>query len=229
MKRYSDLYLFGFGKDIKSCQKELSKNLHSDWSCEIKTIGITDYLCFEYKGGEVEKSTIFLLGSEYEGKECVKVANIIPIIVNELSLEQYNAILRKFYNDIVEPTKKSNRLTDIVGPTNDIFSPTDYISEKALDKLKRFCNSANKTTGASHPSDRELWLDFVCQTVDDGRVFDIKTLSDFLADESYWGRRENDMSVSGKFAWGADMANKLASEYEMLCEALKYYKVKRGV
>ena len=121
MKRYSDLYLFGFGKDIKSYQKELSKNLRSNWSCEIKNIGVTDYLSFEYTGSEVEKSTIFLLGSEYEERECVKVANIIPIVVNELSVEQYNVILRKFYNDIVEPTKKGGRLTDIVGPTNDIF------------------------------------------------------------------------------------------------------------
>ena len=79
MKRYSDLYLFGFGKDIQCCQKELSKNLRLNWSCEIKTIGITDYLCFEYTGSEVEKSTIFLLGSKYEERECIKVVNIIPI------------------------------------------------------------------------------------------------------------------------------------------------------
>lgn len=47
-----------------------------------------------------------------------------------------------------------------------------------------------RTTGSSHPCDEERWFDFICQTVDDGRVFDYDTLSKFLQDEEYWGKKE---------------------------------------
>ncbi len=227
MEKISEMYLFGFGKDVYCYQKEMSKNLHAKWNCQTKSIGTSDYLLFDFVGSEVEKSTVFLLGSEYEGRECVKVVNIIPIVADELSIEQYNGVLQKFYNDVVKPAQNDGRLMDVVGPTSDVFSPTDYISKFALCKLERFCNAANKTTGTSHPSDKELWFDFVCQTVDDGKMFDVDLLSEFLADESYWGRRENNMIVSGRFAWDINMADKLADEYEKLCDVLKYYKNKQ--
>ena len=68
MEKISELYLFGFGKDVYCYQQEMSKNLHAKWNCQTKSIGTSDYLLFDFVGNEVKKSTVFLLGSEYEGR-----------------------------------------------------------------------------------------------------------------------------------------------------------------
>lgn len=104
----------------------------------------------------------------------------------------------------------------------------DYISESALNKLTLFCNAANKSTGSSHPCDEERWFDFICQTVDDGRVFDYDTLSKFLQDEEYWGKKEKGfLGVIGQFAWSVENAQELASEYDNYVRILQYYKKTR--
>ena len=98
-----------------------------------------------------------------------------------------------------------------------------------IDKLKAFCNGANKSTGSSHPCDQERWFDFICQTVDDGMMFDYSTLADFLQDESYWGKKDPGfLGVMGSFAWDEEHAYQLAAEYENACILLQYYKKTRG-
>ena len=116
----------------------------------------------------------------------------------------------------------------VVGPSSGRFNPLDYISESALNKLTLFCNAANKSTGSSHPCDEERWFDFICQTVDDGRVFDYDTLSKFLQDEEYWGKKEKEfLGVIGQFAWSEENAEELASEYDNYVRILQYYKKTR--
>lgn len=104
------------------------------------------------------------------------------------------------------------------------------ISETVLEKLKRFCSVANKSTGSSHPCDQKRWFDFICQTVDDGKIFDYSTLASFLQDETHWGKKPDDfIGVMGSYAWEEEQAYELATEYENLCEVLRYYKKSRGM
>ncbi len=118
---------------------------------------------------------------------------------------------------------------EIKGPTSDTFEPLDIISKEALKKLKKFSNSANKSTGTSHPCDEERWYDFVCQTIDDDCLIDTETLAKFLMDEDYWGSKEKGrIGVIGSFAWDEEMAWKLAGEYERLTSILQYYIRTRG-
>ena len=91
-------------------------------------------------------------------------------------------------------------------------------------------NNANKSTGSSHPFDQERWFDFICQTVDDDRIFDYTTLANFLQDETYWGKKSEEfIGVIGEFSWDEEHAYELASEYERACEILQYYKKTRGM
>lgn len=72
---------------------------------------------------------------------------------NSLRVDEYNKILKKFDQDIIEPCKKSNQIIDISELGSHEFAPLIVISEFALNKLKIFCTIANKSTGSSHPSD----------------------------------------------------------------------------
>lgn len=230
MKTYRELYFEGSLELLTKFTEEINKFVVGDWEQVNKTERWKDYLFFDYNGDDVDRArvSIYIGDNIYKGK--LKVGNIIPLDKNQLSVDEYNAILVKFYNDVIKPYKESGAPISISQPTDDVFNPTSVITEKALEKLKSFCRAANKSTGSSHPCDRERWFDFICQTVDDDKMFDASTLATFLQDETYWGKKPQDfMGVMGNYAWDEEKAYELAYEYESLCEIIQYYKKTRGV
>lgn len=230
MKIYNELYFRGMSKKLSEFVNEIKKYAVGDWKVEKTSERWKDYLFIDYCGKLVDKARISIYIGDIATEDEINVGNIIPLEKNELTIDEYNAILTKFYEDVIKPYEKINTDLEIKYQNNDNFEPTSVISEKALKKLELFCNSANKSTGSSHPCDRERWFDFICQTVDDGRIFDSTTLADFLQDESYWGEKSDEfIGVIGKFAWDEEHAYELASEYEMLCEILQYYKKQKGI
>lgn len=230
MKIYRELYFRGTTKQLSEFVDQIGKYVGNDWKLEKRSGRWKDYLLFDYIGTHVDKSCV----SIYVGNEIVKgelrVGNIVPIEKNKLSVDEYNAVLLKFYDDVIKPFKESGMELNISQPSNDIFDPTSVISKTALKKLKLFCSLANKSTGSSHPCDKERWFDFICQTVDDGKMFDYSTLANFLQDETCWGKKSDDfIGVMGDYAWDEEHAYELASEYENSCEILRYYKKTRGI
>ena len=145
----------------------------------------------------------------------IKVANISPLEKDELTIDEYNKVFDLFYADIVLPYCKQHGNIIIEGPTSDQFDPLNHISEEALEKLGIFCNIANKSTGSLHHNDEERWFEFICQTVDDNKMFDYDTLFRFLMDEEYWKKKNKEFVGSmGRFAWDEKNAEKLA-KYEL--------------
>lgn len=230
MKIYRELYFKGSPKQLSKFVKEIEKYALGDWSFKKENGHSKDYLFFDYEGEMVDKARVCIhLGDDIEKGE-IKVVNIVPISKDELTVDEYNSVLLQFYNDIIKPYKEQNTEINISQPSDDSFNPTSIISEEALEKLELFCNAANKSTGSSHPYDKERWFDFICQTVDDGKMFDYSTLSNFLSDESYWGKKPDDfIGGMGRYAWDKEKALELASEYESLCEIVEYYKNKKGI
>ena len=230
MKTYRELYFRGSREQLKKFIDEMKKCVAVNWRMEIQSERWKDYLFFDYMGENVEKARVSIFIGDGIEKGELSVGNIVPIEKSELSIDEYNAVLLQFYNDIIKPYKESGTDLDISEPSDDVFDPISIITKEALAKLKSFCNLANKSTGSSHPSDQERWFDFICQTVDDDKMFEYSTLADFLQDESYWGKKPEDfLGVMGNYAWDEEHANELASEYESACEILCYYKKMRGM
>lgn len=230
MKIYRELYFRGTSEQLSKFVEEIGEYAVGDWTLRERSGQWKEYLFFDYKGEEVDNACVSIyVGNEICTQE-LNVGNIIPMVKSKLSVDEYNDILLKFYNDVIKPYKESGTELNISKPTDDTFNPTSVISEVALRKLTTFCNSANKSTGSSHPYDRDRWFDFICQTVDDGKIFDYSTLASFLQDENYWGNKpDNFMGVMGHYAWDEEQAYKLASEYESFCDILQYYKNKRSL
>lgn len=230
MKTYKELYFRGNSTELSKFVDEIKKYAIGDWAAEKTSDQWKDYLFIAYSGKEVDKARISIYIGDILTENEINVGNIIPVEKNELTIDEYNSILTKFYEDVVKPYRKNNMDLEIVYQNNDSFEPTSVISEESLRKLKSFCNSANKSTGSSHPCDRERWFEFICQTVDDGKMFDSTTLANFLQDENYWGKKPDGfIGVMGSYAWDEEHAYELASEYENLCEFLKYYKKQKGI
>jgi len=215
MKTYRELYFRGSQEQLKGFVEEIKKYAVGNWRMEPQTDRWKEYLFFDYVGNSVDKARVSIFMGDNISKGELMVGN---------------AVLVKFYDDVIKPYKECGTELDITQPSDDIFDPISIISEEALKKLKSFCYMANKSTGSSHPYDQERWFDFICQTVDDERIFDYTTLANFLQDEIYWGKKtEEFIGVIGDFAWDEEHAYELASEYERACEILQYYKRTRGM
>ncbi len=226
MHIYKELSFVGNKESLDSFKMEAPSFARGEWKYAHND-RMTDYIAFDYLGNKVDQAEV----SIYYGKDSlreVKVGNIVPLKKNQLSIEEYNAVLDLFYEEIIVPNKSKLKNITIVGPESDVFDPLKYISKEALNKLELFCNAANKSTGSSHPCDEERWFDFICQTVDDNKMFDYDTLYRFLIDEDYWGRKEDGfIGAMGSFAWDEEHAAELATEYDNYVRILKYYKDKK--
>ncbi len=230
MKTYRELYFRGASKQLSEFVVQIEKFVVGNWKLEKKSERWKEYLFFDYIGELTDKARVSIYIGDLNEKEEIKVGNIIPLEKNELNIDEYNAVLLKFYDEVIKPYKEHGTELVISQPSDDVFDPTLIISEEALGKLKSFCLAANKSTGSSHPSDQERWFDFICQTVDDGKMFNSSTLANFLQDEVYWGKKPDGfIGVMGRFAWDEEHAYELATEYVALCEILNYYKKTRGV
>lgn len=230
MKIFRELYFRGTKEQLELFVKNIHNYAVGEWVLIDRKDEYKKYLFFEYRGVQVEKARVSIFVGDNTAKGELKVGNIIPIEKNELTVEEYNSVLLNFYESVIKPYKEKNHGIEILEPSDDIFNPREIISEHALQYLENFCNCANKSTGSSHPEDQKRWFKFVCQTVDDNMMFDSTTLANFLQDENYWGKKEDDfIGVMGDFAWDEEQAWELASEYEELCAILKYYKETRGI
>ena len=229
MKTYRELYFKGDPSQLEGFTNDITKYIPNNWEYGREDKHTSAWIYFDYLGTEVDNARVCIATGEYIARGEIKVTNIVPLEKDQLSIDEYNAVLQKFYEDIIVPYKVSNTQIIITEPSEDEFDPKTVISGEALAKLEAFCNGANKSTGSSHPCDQERWFDFICQTVDDDRMFDYSTLADFLQDESYWGKKEPGfLGVMGSFAWDEDHAYQLAAEYESACLLLQYYKKTRG-
>lgn len=231
MHVYKELSFVGDKPSLDALFSEIYDVFPAGWIKPKSNRLLKDYIVADYIGDLAPHAEVSIYyGAETWREGYIKVGNIVPLEKNQLTIDEYNKILDLFYSDIVEPYRKKHADIKVLGPTSDQFDPLDYITKEALDKLERFCNAANKSTGSSHPCDEERWFDFICQTVDDKRVFDYDTLFKFLMDEDYWGRKENGfLGVMGRFAWSEENAEELASEYENYVQILQYYKETRRV
>jgi hypothetical protein len=141
-----------------------------------------------------------------EDGEVLYVANIVPKEYGDLSYEQYNAIAREFYERFAEPVADGLGLESHI--TSGTESITEYASEETIEKLKSFSVGANKSTGSSHPADRQRWLDFLIAAHEE----DARLNSDIL---TRWLR--------SKGGWPEDKAHDLAIEYTFGRELLEAY------
>jgi hypothetical protein len=62
----------------------------------------------------------------------------------------------------------------------------DWMSGATAEKLRQFSETPNKSTGASHPNDRERWNDFVLSAHREQSRLDPSTLQHWLMEAEDW-------------------------------------------
>lgn len=224
MHIFKELVFIG-EKDALDYFKQIAQTLSNGNWIHMNNKQLQDYILFDYCGDRCEHAELSIFyGQDTWRDGYIKVTNIVPLSKSRLSIDEYNAVLDCFYEEVIIPNKEKLINIHVEEPTSGVFDPLDYMSEEALQKLKLFCNCANKSTGSSHPEDERRWFDFICQTVRDKKIIDYDTMFNFLKDEDYWGKKDNGfIGVMGQFAWDEEMASELALEYDNYVRFLQFY------
>jgi hypothetical protein len=141
----------------------------------------------------------------------ISTSNVVPLDVGSFSYGEYNAVLKKFCDEIVRPSSRKTGAE--VELTEDHADLSRWLSEPAARKLRAFSRLANKSTGASHPYDQKRWLDFIVEAHKEETSLDASTLRRWL------------IEVEG---WAPDVADQLAAEFEFGGELLTFSGGGRG-
>lgn len=139
-----------------------------------------------------------------KGSGAFEVSNILPKNKHRLSPGEYNAILESFIEHILRPSAETSTTWTLSLGHVDL---EHWMSPETAELLRRFSTSANRVTGASHPSDRDRWNEFVVEAARD----DSKMTS--------WELRRWLTEVEG---WSPEVAAELAREYEYGRELLAF-------
>lgn len=135
----------------------------------------------------------------------LQLSNIIPHTQHQLSHGEYNALLEEFCERLIRPIAQRMRVeVELTAGEADLER---WLPVSAAEKLRTFSACANKSTGASHPNDRERWNDFVVAAHQSRSTLDASTLNRWLVEIE---------------RWSPEVASQLALEYAFGRELLAY-------
>lgn len=166
---------------------------------------LTKMYCFTCsKMGEREAASLYLARAQDPSTALLRVSNIVPTDIGKLSYDQYNLIVSEFHDRYVRPVCESlNVRVSLSQPEQTL---ENWISPELANRLRAFSRLANKSTGSSHPYDRQRWCDFLIALHGARESLDTALLERWLIEE------EN---------WPEDTTSDLISEFEFSQDLLK--------
>lgn len=120
----------------------------------------------------------------WETKDGYYVSNIVPVRSGSLNFRQYNLILMDFVQKIAQPIAEKFGFS--VELSKSCQSLEDWLTPDAQQKLRSFSMAANKSTGASHPSDQRRWFDFIIAVHKSSSAFSPEILIRWLHEVDEW-------------------------------------------
>lgn len=165
--------------------------LYGGWSrdtnreVELNREGGGRFYCFACsQEANREAATLFLVHPARRATSWLYVSNIIPRDSRQLTLDQYNYILREFHDRFAKATGES------LGVSVELSTPEqsleNWLSPESAKRLRIFSKAANKSTGSSHPMDRERWCDFLIAVHRAHENPSVGLLERWLVEEEEW-------------------------------------------
>jgi len=189
----------------------IEKNLSNGWTRDLKReeevggYGAAPQYCFACDAANNRRAAHLWLSFSRD-RSNLRVGNIVPRAQSSLSYDEYNLILNEFFHYFVEPEIDGVRLQASLSKAD--VTLEDFASPKTARLLRRFSETANRSSGSSHPSDRELWEQFLISAhLASDRIY-TDILERWLIEEE---------------RWPLDAASELTIQYERGRSLLKTY------
>jgi hypothetical protein len=200
MKRYQDLLIHlpnsKFSDFIAGLVATLPEHWHRDNEKEgnIPSFSEQEMFCFQRTLEDGLDSSLWLTEKD---ENTLYVSNIVPTEKSSLSISEYNAVLTNFMSHgitgVIEKHKGSYEVT------NEEYSLEDLISKETAKSLRVFSSCANKSTGSSHPNDKERWLSFVVLAFKDERTLPPEEVEEFLLEDGWSGNSAIELTIEYEF------------------------------
>lgn len=174
----------GWSRD-RSLESKLNRSRHSEAEPQ--------FYCFHCEEAPNREAADLSLSRDLKQ---LRVSNIVPTDVTEISYAQYNAILKEFAEQFAQPAAQSLGLSVEISKAN--ITTRDLLPPDVIQSLVDFSRQANKSTGASHPRDKARWQKFVIGAHQAHSELGSDILSDWLVEQG----------------WPSEAARDLAIEYE---------------
>lgn len=204
---YRDLFVRGDAAALELAPEAIERELGGGWARDRETedrAQVTGSTYFVYTCERRDRpfrpsASLFLLPVD-GSPPALSCVNVVPRDAHELSHNEYNAIVGEFAMEFVGP------VADRLGLEVDLEAPalpfTAYFSDGARAALSAFSSTANKSTGSSHPSDRERWYRFIEQVHNDGGRLDEDVLYTWLVGEGWTPDRASRLVSEATFGLG---------------------------
>ncbi len=160
--------------------------------------------CFHVNEEGLEEAFLWL----YIDKNGLRVTNIIPLKIVHLNFDEYNNILKRFYDVFVIP-HKDNRNYKIT-LTRAYPNINDLANKATAQKLTLWEKTCNHDNGNLHTLDEEKWFDFVITAAQTKSPLERDELKRWLIEEKNW-------IDDGK------LVDRLCDEYENETRLLLYF------
>ncbi len=164
---------------------------------------------FDCAATNQRKGAMLALVPSSEKPGTLYVSNVVPDETGRLTHEEYNAILKEFFDCFVVPVAKKLQVQATITPENRNIE--EWLSPDSFRKLQIFSQMANKSTGSAHPLDQKRWFDFVIASVNNSDKLDSTLLGRWLVEEAGWSDK---------------VAESLCIEFEQQTGLLKQYREK---
>ena len=211
MRRFQDLSINLPSTDLEKFTNELSKVLPQEWvrnterEEEIKSHTKHKMFCFMRNKTDGLDSNLWLAE---KNSYSLYVSNIVPTEKSQLKIHEYNKVLNEFMS--IELARALESLGATYELTTEEYSLDDITSKEVARALRVFSSSANKSTGSSHPCDKERWFEFVVLAYKSDKKLAVDEVGKFLVDDG----------------WSDSIASDLSCEYEYSLSLLEYYEGK---
>jgi hypothetical protein len=215
LEEFRDLSIRGSAEDRTKLRQALIAKAVAPWRHVVEKqmdasafAGRDDVLVFERDAADGLASAGLFLWPRLDGYE---ITNIVPRETSDLGIHAYNALLQDFLVRVADPAAAETGFR--VETTTAQQSLDDWLPKNIADALRRFSGAANKSTGSSHPYDRQRWFAFLFAVHDHNEHLDTTRLMRWLVE------------IEG---WSEDKAIELVTEYEFALGLLDQYDVYRG-
>lgn len=210
---FQDLHLRN--QTDSATRSSILEQVHGSWRHETereddlkKCAGDDDVIVLMRSAFDDIDESALVLWQEPDG---YKVSNIVPRNVGDLGIEMYNMILRDFVTQVAEPASRSGGFVIELSSPNQTLE--DWLDAESATALRGFSRLANKSTGASHPQDRERWYAFLIGAHRASKRPDSEQLARWLVEVE---------------AWSEERAQELANDYEFALGLLEQYEQSRS-
>jgi hypothetical protein len=186
MRDYGELSITGDPEALAATLRRIEESLTDSWKRDTETEGRMVQrvvrpgvrYCFSCAGSEERRAADLWLVEESPRE--LKVSNIVPAEIGNLSHDEYNALLNEFCDRFVLPSAKATGA--VVTLSGQEISIEQWLSKATCRKLRIF-STANRHVWASKIRDDTSWIDFVASAHREGSTLSSSILARWLHED----------------------------------------------